>query len=69
MKIYLLYNRTSILGDMMWKGAVGLRRIKNGDIDMGLAILAHDTVPRFSDHPHIYSETSQLCPLAARGRD
>ena len=53
----------------MWKGAVRLRRIKNGGIDIGLALLAHDTVPRFSDHPHIYSETSQLCRLAARGRD
>ena len=51
----------------MWKGAVGLRRIKSGDIDMGLAILAHDTVPRFCSS--IYSETSQPCPLGARGRD
>lgn len=52
----------------MWKRA-GLGRIKNEDVDVGLAILAHDTVPRFSNHPHTYSERSQLCPLAARGRD
>ena len=53
----------------MWKGAIGLGRIKNGDIDISLAILAHDTVPRFSDQPHIDSERSQLCHVAARGRD
>ena len=52
----------------MWKEAGGFGRIKNEDIDIGLAILADDTNPRFSDHPHIYSERSQLCPLAARGR-
>ena len=53
----------------MWKEAVRLGRIKNEDIDIGLAIVADDTNPGFSDYPHIYSERSQLCPLAARGRD
>ena len=54
---------------MKWKKAVGLRRIKNENIDIGLAILADDITPGFSDHPRIYSERSQLCPLAARGRE
>lgn len=54
---------------MIWKEAIGLGRIKNEDIDIGLAILADDMIPGFSDHPRIYSERSQLCPLAARGRE
>ena len=45
----------------MWKRA-GLGRIKNEDVDVGLAILAHDTVPGFPII-HILTRRGHSCVL------